>query len=195
MQMEDEKTVIAVVLAGDAEAFGTLVRTHQAKIRLVCLARLGLRDEADDAAQDVFVKAYKALPAFKGDSSFGTWMVRIADNHCLDILRTRTKHRTQSLEALLEAKGDAFDGLLSRMNAAENPPPYSPVDLELLGRLFAALSQDDREILTLREVEELPYEDIAKQLNCSLDAVKGRLKRARQTLISKCAHFVDTLSK
>ena len=187
--MEDEQAVIAAVLAGDAEAFGTLVRAHQARVRLVCLARLGRRDEADDAAQDVFVKAFQALPNFKGDSSFGTWMVRITDNHCLDILRTRKRHRTESLEAMLEAKGDAFDGLLSRMNSAESPPPYSPDDLDLLGRLYAALPEDDREILTLREVEELPYEEIARRLSCSLDAVKGRLKRARQNLIDKCRPF------
>lgn len=187
--MPNEQETIEAVLSGDVEAFSGLVRANQARVRLICLAYLGRAQEADDAAQDVFVKAFQGLENFKGDASFETWIVRIADNHCLDLLRTKKRHRTESLDALLEAKGDAFDGLLSRMNSADNPPPYSPEDLDLLGRIFAALPEDDREILTLREVEELPYEEIATRLDCSLDAVKGRLKRARQTLIEKCRKF------
>lgn len=187
--MPIEKETIEAVLNGDVEAFSGLVRAHQSRVRLVCLTFLGSAAEADDAAQDVFVKAFQALPDFKGDASFGTWIVRIADNYCRDVLRKRTRRRTESLDALLESKGDAFEGLLSRFKTAESPPPYNPDDLELLGRLFAALPEDDREILALSEVEGLTYKEIAEELDCSLDAVKGRLKRARQNLIEKCRKF------
>jgi RNA polymerase sigma-70 factor (ECF subfamily) len=187
--VDNEKAVIAAVQSGEAEAFGALVRAHQTRVRLVCLAFLGSAAEADDAAQDVFVNAFRGLAEFKGDASFGTWIARIADNHCRDVLRKRARRRTESLDALFESQGDAFDGFLSRAQTADTPPPYKSEDLELLGRLFAALPEDDREILTLSEVEELPYAEIAQRLSCSLDAVKGRLKRARQTLIDKCRKF------
>src|SRR5579871_5118969 len=107
--MRSEKESIEAVLAGDPEAFAELVRTHQARLRLACLVFLGNREEADDAAQDIFIKAFKALDGFKAESSFLTWLLRIADNHCRDLLRTRTRRRTESLDALLAEKGDAFE--------------------------------------------------------------------------------------
>jgi RNA polymerase sigma factor (sigma-70 family) len=93
------------------------------------------------------------------------------------------------LDALLAEKGDVFEGFLSRMSAAQESPPYTPYDLGFLGRLFAALPEEDREILILREAERLPYEAIAERLHGSVDAVKGRLKRARQNLTDKCRKF------
>jgi len=189
MHTENERLLVSAVLSGNVEAFASLVRAHQARVRLVCAAMLGNAAEADDAAQDVFVKAFLALSDFKGDSSVETWLVRIADNHCIDLLRKRSRQRTESIDALLESKGEAFEGLLSRFNTSDTPPPHTPDDLELIGKLFAALPQEDRDILLLREIEGLPYEIIAERLACSLDAVKGRLKRARQDLIEKCRKF------
>jgi RNA polymerase sigma-70 factor (ECF subfamily) len=190
--MHDEKEIIEAVVAGDAEAFAELVREHQARVRLACLVFLGNKDEADDAAQDIFVKAFKGLAGFKGDASFETWLLRIADNHCRDLLRSRKSRRTESLDAVLAERGDAFQTLISRSGEPNENRTYSPQDLELLGRLFAALPEDDRRILTWREVEQLSYEEIAQRLGATLDAVKGRLKRARAALIDKCRPFLDT---
>lgn len=190
--MRSETEIISAVLGGEIEAFADLVRAHQARVRLACLVRLGNAAEADDAAQDVFVKAFKGLAGFKGEASFVTWILRIADNHCRDILRSRAAHRTDSLDAILAEKGEAFEALLARAGSKVESPPYTPQDLELLGRLLAALSEEDRVILAMREVDELSYEEIAQKLQISLDAVKGRLKRARQTLIDKGRHIRDT---
>jgi RNA polymerase sigma-70 factor (ECF subfamily) len=190
--MPDENKVIQAVLEGDVEPFAILVRAHQARLRLSCLVFLGSKEEADDAAQDVFVKAFKSLAGFKGEASFETWLLRIADNHCRDLLRARKTRRTESLDALLAEKGDAFEGLLSRSSTAGEAQALSTQDLELLGRLFSALPQEDREVLALREVGRLSYEEIAQKLSCSLDAVKGRLKRARAALSDKCRPFLDT---
>jgi len=188
-----EQDIILEILEGNLEAYADLVRAHQVRVRLACLVWLGNPEEADDAAQDIFIKAFKALGNFKGDSTFQTWILRIADNHCRDLLRAKTRHRTESLDAILSEKGNVFEGLLARTLGSDDLPAYSPDELQLLGRLFAALPEEDCEILALREVEELPYEAIAERLHCTLDAVKGRLKRARQTLIDKCQkHFPDT---
>jgi RNA polymerase sigma-70 factor (ECF subfamily) len=188
----NEKEIIDAVLGGNAEAFAELVRAHQARVRLTCLVFLGNKDEADDAAQDVFIKAFKGLDRFEGEATFETWVLRIADNHCRDLLRSRKTRRTESIDALLAEKGETFEALLTRSATTGDTPAWSTQDLELLGRLFSALPQEDREILALREVEMLSYEEIALKLHCSLDAVKGRLKRARQTLTEKCRHFLDT---
>jgi len=185
-----DKEIIAAIQNGDVEAFAKLVRAHQARVRLSCLVFLGNKDEADDAAQDVFIKAFKALGTFKGEASFETWLLRISGNHCRDLLRFRKTRPTQSLDALLAEKGDALESLFQRPSSES--PSLSPQDLDLLGRLFAALPAEDREILAMREVEQLSYEEIAHALRCSLDAVKGRLKRARATLSDKCQHFLDT---
>jgi RNA polymerase sigma-70 factor (ECF subfamily) len=190
--LSTETELIHAVQEGEAEAFAGLVRAHQARVRLACLVFLGNKEEADDAAQDVFVKAYKALGTFKGEASFETWVLRIADNHCRDLLRSRKVRRTDSLDALISEKGEVFEALLSRSAGQGDSPPLSGQDMELLGRLFSSLPQEDRDILVLREVEMLSYEEIARKLHISMDAVKGRLKRARQALIDKCHHFLDT---
>jgi RNA polymerase sigma-70 factor (ECF subfamily) len=184
--VDSEKVIISKVLSGDVEAFGPIIRAHQARVRLACLVLLGNAPEADDAAQEVFLKAFQRLNTFRGESSFETWCLTIAEHHCLDLLRARTRHKTESLEALLEEKGDAFEGLLQRSRAEA---PRSADDYQLLGRLFSALPEEDRRILALREMEDLSYEEIASRLSCSLDAVKSRLKRARQTLTDKCRKF------
>ncbi len=177
----NEKEIIQAVQEGDTEAYSELVRTHQVRIRLLCLTFLTHVEEADDAAQEIFLKAFKALKNFKGDASFETWIYRIAHNHCRDLLRTRKRRAVESLDASVEMHGETF---------FEKPPAHTPEDLDLLGRLLATLSDEEREILALREIERLPYETIAVRLQCTLDAVKGRLKRARQRLEEKCRPYL-----
>lgn len=185
----NEKEAISAVLNGEAEAFTLLVQTHQARVRLVCLGFLLNVSEAEDAAQDAFIKAYESLGTFKGDSSFSTWISRIASNHCLDILRARKRHQTDSLDALQDAQGDAFEKFLKKIDQTE---VYDREHLELLTQILAALPEEERQILLLREVEEMSYEHIALNLQCSLDAVKGRLKRARARLTEIGRKWFDT---
>ena len=78
-----------------------------------CLSMLSNHTDAEEAAQDIFVKVYHSLPKFKGDSSFSTWLYRITTNHCLDVLRKRTRRKTTSLDALVEQDGDRIHALFS----------------------------------------------------------------------------------
>jgi len=142
--------------------------------------------EADEAAQDIFVKAYRSLPKFKGNSAFSTWLYRITTNHCLDVLRKRTRRKTYSLDALLEEEGDQVHGLF-----ASAPQAASRMEnRDLAGKILSTLPEDYRTILTLREAEGLEYQEIAEVLGCSLDAVKGRLSRARKQLQENLRHFL-----
>ncbi len=152
-----------------------------------CLSMLQNHTEAEEAAQDVFVKAYKSLGKFKGNSSFSTWLYRITANHCLDVLRKRNRRRTVSLDTLVEEEGDQVHQLFST-------PPVAASQMEnrdLAGKILSTLPQDYRTILTLREAEGLEYQEIAEVMECSLDAVKGRLSRARKQLQENLRHFIQ----
>ena len=90
------------MLRGRREAYAELVRAHQAKVLRLCTALLNDPTQAEDAAQDVFFKAYQALASFRQDASFSTWLYRITTNHCRDLLRKRSRRKEQSFDALVE---------------------------------------------------------------------------------------------
>ena len=142
---------------------------------------------ADDAAQEVFVKAYLALDQFQMKASFSIWLYRIATNHCLDLLRKRNRQKTESWEALLEKEGPKIEALFS-----VPPERFSQEQSELLYRLLSYLPETLRTVLVLREIQDLSYDEIAVTLKCSLDAVKSRLKRARKELVGKLRHLLKT---
>lgn len=151
-----------------------------------CLSMLQNHRDAEEAAQDVFVKTYHSLPKFKGDSSFSTWLYRITTNHCLDVLRKKNRRKTVSLDAMVEQDGDMVRSLFST-------PETSSTRLEnrqLIDKILSTLPDDYRTILTLREADGLEYLEIAQILNCSLDAVKGRLSRARKQLQENLRPFL-----
>ncbi len=177
----NELLIIKAVLAGQTQAYAQLVQSHGAKTRALCLTLLSNPSEAEDAAQDCFVKAFQNLKDFRGQSSFATWISRIAHNHCLDILRKKTRQKTQSLD---QENQEAWEN----KTALPNKPETS---LDLLREALATMSKDQQEILLLKEVQGLTYEEMAKVLNCSLDAVKSRLRRSRQQLQQKTRHFLD----
>lgn len=182
MQDEDQN-VVERIRAGDREAYALLVRKHQARIRGYCLWTMGNAAEADDAAQEIFIKAYRGLGSFRGTAGFSTWLHRIAVNHCRDLLRKRVRERTESWDALREEKGEAAEALIVR----QEPVLRRRQLQEALDRL----PEQYRTVLILREAEGMSYEEIAEFLGCSLDAVKARLRRARSELMEKARHFFE----
>lgn len=171
---------------GDKDAYAPLVRRHQDRIFRLCFSMLGSAAEADDAAQDVFVKAYHALAKFKGNSAFTTWLHRIAVNHCKDLLRGRTRAKTESWDNLIEKNHDQFEALF----ASEKDPHLSTENADLVHRALGLLSEGNRIALILREVQGLTYQEIAEAMKTSVDGVKARLLRARTELEEKLRHFI-----
>ena len=186
VRQEDTETVQRV-RAGDSEAYAALVRRYHTRVYQLCYGMLGASDKADDAAQDVFVKAFSRLSQFRGDAAFSTWLYRMTSNHCLDLLRARTRHKTDSWDQLLETQGERIEALLQAPT-----PPEGPSDelKETVNALLAELKPEYRTVLTLREMQGLTYEEIARVLDTSLDSVKARLKRARQQLGEKLRHVL-----
>lgn len=154
-------------------------------MRGYCLSMLSDSAQAEDAAQEIFIKAYQALGRFRGNSSFSTWLYRIAANHCTDLLRKAARGKTESWEMLLEREGEKIEALLAVPPAVEN----STEPGEIVAKLLSHLPEKSRAILVLREIHGLSYQELAEALDCSLDAVKARLKRARQEILSMPRHF------
>jgi RNA polymerase sigma-70 factor (ECF subfamily) len=150
--------------------------------------------EADDAAQEVFVKAFASLRQYKRDLSFAAWLYRIASNTCLDLLRKRKRQKTDSLDGLVDQQGDHFEGLASRGADSGDSILEKEDRLKMALRVLSYLSADQRQILVLREVDGLRYDEIASILHCSLDAVKARLRRARLQMQERARHFLGERS-
>lgn len=187
MPETDDGELARSAAAGDDRAFAELVRRHAPRVRALCSSTLRGDAEAEDAAQETFLKAHRALGRFSGESSFGTWLHRIAVNHCLDALRAAARRRTDSLDSLLEADSQALGRAL-----AEEGPAQALEDRDAIARLLARLNPEQRLALTLRELEGLSYDEIAAAMSCSLDSVKARLKRARADLLEMARHFSGT---
>ncbi len=169
----EESDLIRKILQGEKDLFADLVTRHETRVYRVLLGILGDPHQAEEAAQEVFVKAYRALGAFRGDAAFSTWITRIAINRGRDLLRRRKIRRIFSLDSILEDSPTLPEALIQQ--APEGPPE----GLARAQAILARLPEGEREVLLLQEVEGLSYEEIAGVLKTSVDGVKGRLKRVR----------------
>ena len=175
---------------GNLQAFGELVQRHERKIFRLTQHITGNREDAEDALQETFLKAFSRLSQFHGESQFYTWLVRIAVNESLMKLRKRKARATVSLDEPIETDGD----FLPREHADWGPSPeqkYQQQELrEILDRAVQSLSPLFRAVFVLRDLEELSTDETAQLLQLSVPAVKSRLLRARLQLREKLSkHF------
>ena len=177
-QPEDDADRVARARAGDTRAFDDLVRAHQDRVYNLLLRFLNNRDHAGEVAERVFINAWTQLKNFKGDSRFSTWLYRIAFNESVTFRRYEGRRRAASIYSEEEG-GLAVD-------PADDRDPSEPLHAEdarrTLERALSHLDDDDRRILLLREVEGLPYEEIAAALDVPVGTVRSRLHRAREAL-------------
>ena len=162
---------------GDEDAFAELVRLHEKKVYHLALRICGNQEDAADAAQEAFLSAWRGLPNFRGEAGFSTWLYRLTSNAAIDCLR-RSRRRRE--EASLDDEGlglSAVDRAPSPQARAEGAELRRAV-LEGLGQL----SEDHRQALALRELQELSYEEIAGALGVDIGTVKSRISRARSAL-------------
>jgi RNA polymerase sigma-70 factor (ECF subfamily) len=181
---EEDRRIIQRVRDGEIDAFAALVRKYQVRVRGYCTRTLRSTALGDDAAQDIFLKAYQGLGRFRGDAAFSSWLFRIMVNQCRDVLRSAAMRRTESWDAMVEQHSDAAEALASTTDDTLQRLEQA----EQLQRLLSHLTDVHREILLLREAQGLTYEELAATLHCTVDAVKGRLKRARQELLRAARH-------
>ncbi len=168
---------VARARAGDTAAFAALVRRHQDRVFGFILRMLDARDEAMELTQDVFVKAWQALPGWRPEARFSTWLLQIARNAALDQLRRRRLIQFAPLDDGMDV-ADTAPGPEARYASRQRQA--------LLENALQQIAAEHREILLLREVEDLSYGELAAVLGIAEGTVKSRLARARAALLQ---HF------
>jgi RNA polymerase sigma-70 factor (ECF subfamily) len=181
-----EGDLVRLSQEGSLGAFEELVARHRDKIYARAYSMMRNEDDALDLSQDAWVKGWRRLAQFQGDSSFVTWMTRIVINLCLDQLRKQKRQRTESIEALEEDAGG-----VERQMPVLNPNPTEGLERtelrQRIDRALAQLSHEHRTVLVLHEFEELEYKEIAKRMDCSIGTVMSRLFYARRRMASLLA--------
>lgn len=165
----DDAYLVAAARRGDLEAFEVLVRRHEAWVFRLALRMTASPADAEEAAQDAFVQAWRSLHLYREDATFRTWLARIVTNRCLDLVAAR-RLASELPENLEDTRGD----LAAQAEGRER--------LRALTGAILALPPDARAALVLREFQGLSYAEVAEVLDVSLAAVKGRIHRARLDL-------------
>lgn len=191
MTREEEARAIRAVLEGDTARFEALVRGSERGVYTLCLRMLGSEQDALDASQEAFFKAYRSLAGFRGDSRFSTWLYRLASNVCLDMLRRRPAALALSMTDEEGALFDLPDSAPSPQEALERAELREQVH-----RALEKLPPDFRQVLILRDIHGLSYEEIASITGLESGTVKSRIFRARRRLadaLAAAGNFSDYL--
>ena len=179
--------IVRKVLQGDVNAFEKLVTEYERAVYAIAQRMTGNAEDAADMTQETFIKAYNSLSSFRGDSKFSVWLYRIANNVCLDFLRSRSRKPTVSLST---EDDDGEETQLDIADESQSPELLleSALTRDAVRRGLDSLPPDYKQILLLREIQGLSYEEIAAALGIESGTVKSRIFRARKRL---CTFLIE----
>lgn len=188
---EIDQQLVERVQRGDKQAFGLLVAKYQRKLGRL-LSRM-IRDpaEVEDVAQEAFIKAYRALPNFRGESAFYTWLYRIGVNTAKNYLVSQGRRAPTSTEIEAEEAEQYDSGELLRDNDTPERLMQTRQIGETVNAAMDALPEDLRTAIVLREIEGLSYEEIATLMNCPIGTVRSRIFRAREAIAERLKPMLD----
>lgn len=187
---QPEAALVQQTLAGKLEAYDELVRRYQTRVYTTIYNMTANHEDANDLVQDAFIRAYQVLGSFKGDSSFYTWVYRIAVNKTLNFLKARKNKHALSLNDLdLSAENDP-----ELLALVSDKTPRRDVALnelqEKLNEALLKLSETHRMVVVLHDIQGIPHDEIARIMECSIGTVRSRLFYARQLLQSHLANYL-----
>ncbi|MET0623388.1 MAG: sigma-70 family RNA polymerase sigma factor [Pyrinomonadaceae bacterium] len=187
MTLTTDEQLVERALAGDGDAFGEVVRRWERKIFALAYGILGSPEDARDASQETFIAAYRNLQGFRGEAKVSSWLHRIAVNQCISRQR---RARVRPETALEDETGAAVEGLL-KAAAVESPAvaTESKQRAEAVRRAVVSLPQELREVVLMKEFEELTFQEIAEALRIPLSTVKSRLYTALRQLRMRLERF------
>jgi RNA polymerase sigma-70 factor (ECF subfamily) len=192
-EFNSDAYLVSRALEGDLPAFEKLVARYQNKLIGYSARMLGDQDEAEDVAQEVFIKAYRSLDSFRGDAQFSTWIYRIATNLCIDRIRAR-KRRPQQAYSLDEPM-DKDEEKGGREIADLSAEPTREVERDELRRrvreVMNEMPEKMRTILIMCDMQGMAYDEIAKVLDCPIGTVKSRLFHARADLGRRLRPYIS----
>lgn len=183
MSEQNEQELLKRCQNGDMEAFETLIEVYQKRMINYCYRMLGNRSDAEDAAQEVFVKVFRFIDKFSGDASFSTWLYKVASNVCLDFLRKHKKPEHQAVSLYqTNSDGEEFDLHIEDSTYS----PYEQLKQTEAQRALALaldkLSAEHKNVIVLRDIHGLSYEEIGRIVGAAEGTVKSRINRARLQL-------------
>ena len=176
-----EQELVARAKSGDDEAFAQLMRDNETRIYNLTLRMTGNPEDAMDLAQEAFLNAWRGLKFFKGDSAFSTWVYRLASNACIDHLRRKKRRKDIDLPMPVDEEDDSLPDIPD-----ERFRPEQELERQELRQAVAdglsQLSNEHRQVLVMREINGLSYQEIADVLDLEAGTVKSRIARARISL-------------
>jgi RNA polymerase sigma-70 factor (ECF subfamily) len=190
MQDENDQQLVQRVQKGDKSAFDLLVLKYQHRVLKLVGRFVSDPAEAEDVAQEAFIKAYRALPAFRGDSAFYTWLYRIAINTAKNAL---VSNRRRPVDFDLDMQDPDQYERHARLKEADTPEGVLLTDeiRVVVEKALEQLPEDLRTAIVLRELEGLSYEEIAEAMDCPVGTVRSRIFRAREAIDKKLKPLLD----
>ena len=176
---KQEQQWVEAARQGDQSAFEQLVRLYEKRVLALTTRMCKNPADAEEAAQEAFLSAWQGLPFFRGDASFSTWLYRLASNACVDLLRRERRRQSAAGPSLNdeEARLEVPDTAPSPQEQAERSELRQQIEAGL-----QALTPDHRQVLLLREMHQLSYDEIAQTLDVDVGTVKSRINRGRKQL-------------
>jgi len=186
-----DRDLVVRARARDMAAYDELIRRYQRKIYQLVYNMTSNREDAEDLTQDVFVKAYSALEHFKGDSSFYTWVYRIAVNRTINYLKKRRRNAALSLDDMDQAVERDPDYV--ELRSRESPVRDATLSelQKKLNEALQTLSEKHRTVVVLHDIQGIQHDEIGRMLGCSEGTVRSRLFYARQELQKQLTEFVS----
>ncbi len=181
-QTHVEAEMIAAILAGDTQLYHALIRPHERRVYVMALSYMKNEADAEDVAQEAFMKAFRSLSTFRSEAKFSTWLISITLNEARGRLRRQAIVRMESLDVPPDEGGTISPALLRDWREIPSEAVEREEIRKLLQLAVAGLPEIYRQVFLLREVEELNTQETAEALDISVSAVKARLHRARMML-------------
>ncbi len=190
-ERDTDAELVARVQRGDKRAFDLLVLKYQRKIMRLLSRMIRDPSEIEDVAQETFIKAYRALPQFRGDSAFYTWLYRIAINTARN-WQASAGRRPSAFQTMENEDGETFDQIdnLTDISTPESVMVSRQI-AETVNSAIQALPEELRTAIVLREIEGMSYEDIAQTMDCPIGTVRSRIFRARDAIAAQLRPILD----
>ena len=189
---EIDSQLVARAQQGDKQAFNLLVAKYQRKLSRLLSRFIRDQSEVEDVTQEAFIKAYRALPAFRGDSAFYTWLYRIGINTAKNYLMAMGRRAPTSTEVEAEdAEGFEEGEQLRDINTPESVLLSNEI-AETVNSTIEQLPEELRRAIQMREIEGMSYEDIAQAMDCPIGTVRSRIFRAREAIAERLRPLLDT---
>ncbi|HHW25716.1 MAG TPA: sigma-70 family RNA polymerase sigma factor [Firmicutes bacterium] len=182
MALLDEQVLIEKASEGDADAFEILVERYEKGVYNLAYRLIPDRDDAMDITQEVFLKAFQALPKFRGDSRFSTWLHRVCVNACLDFLRRKQRTQTYSLDEPINLKESSVVREVRDDSGSVEDVIETKSLTETVLMALNSVDEAHRTVIVLSDIRGYSYQEIADMLGISIGTVKSRLHRGRMTI-------------